>query len=435
MHDAIERIGKGEMPRELGDMGHGEFARVGRAFSDLARRLFAEASQRSSAERRLSAANDTLTVKTMQLEIYSTTVNIVRRMADRLPGCADEVEFSQVIESFAPDLMPGRPGALYLLNNSRNLLTAGASWNGKHESADQFTPSDCWGLRRGQPHVSGAGQIEIPCAHILKSGTNYVHWCLPLVAQGETVGLLYVENRDPDPAKRPEGDDVVHMLGETIALALVNLRLREKLRSQSVRDALTGLYNRRYLDESIELEFARAGRSNVPLSVVMLDIDHFKNFNDTFGHEAGDVVLKQVADVFVKATRKGDVAGRFGGEEFLLIMPGADTRQAVDRSDKVREAIQALTLTHAGQQLGTVTASFGVATFPGAGETTLELIDAADKALYAAKGAGRNRVVASDYARRLAVANRSGEGFVDLHPTPRANRGLASVQAISLNGG
>ena len=190
-------------------------------------------------------------------------------MADRLPACADEDEFSAVIQSFAPQLTPGRRVALYLMANSRNLLHKGASWGGPFTSREEFTPDDCWALRRGQEHISGAGHIEVLCAHIIGDARS-THWCVPLVAQSETVGLLYLEG-----IEEIDETDTVHVLSETIALALVNLRLREKLRSQSVRDPLTALYNRRYLDETLDLELARAVRSKVPIAVIMLDIDHF----------------------------------------------------------------------------------------------------------------------------------------------------------------
>jgi diguanylate cyclase (GGDEF)-like protein len=162
-----------------------------------------------------------------------------------------------------------------------------------------------------------------------------------------------------------------------------------------VRDPLTGIYNRRYIDETLELELARALRSKIPISVIMLDIDHFKKFNDTFGHEAGDLVLKGVAEVLATSMRRGDVAGRFGGEEFLLIMPGADLDRAMSRANTMRETIGALELSQGGQKLGRVTASFGVAIVPEDGETAEVVVQSADKAMYAAKAAGRNRVLAS----------------------------------------
>ncbi len=352
-------------------------------------RLSSEAARRDVAEAKLTETNTELRGKARSLEIYSRTVNLVRRMADRLPACADEDEFSAVIQSFAPQLTPGRRGALYLMSNSHNLLHMGASWSGPFTSREEFTPADCWALRRGQEHISGAGHIEVSCAHIV-GGAESTHWCVPLVAQSETVGLLYLEGE-------AEGDETetVHVLSETIALALVNLRLREKLRSQSVRDPLTGLYNRRYLDETLDLELARALRSKIPIAVIMLDIDQFKKFNDTFGHEAGDQVLKGVADVLATSMRRGDVAGRFGGEEFLLIMPGADLERAMSRSNTMREAIGALELSQGVQKLGTRYGLIRRGDFSGRRRNGHELVQAADKALYAAKAAGRNCVLAA----------------------------------------
>jgi len=385
------RIGGGH---QLIDTDEADFSGVASAFNDMAIRLSSEEVRRDEAERNMQVLNESLSAKASELETYSHTVNIVRRMSDRLPSCSDEEQFSAVIRSFAPELTPGRAGVLYLLNQSRNLLRAGSAWNNPTSSLDEFTPEECWGLRRGQEHVSGVGQVEVTCPHIVQNGKT--HWCMPLIAQSETVGLLYLEGAPKESAgDKFQGEDVTYMLRETIALGLVNLRLREKLRSQSVRDPLTGLFNRRYLDESLEVEFARSMRSEVPIAVIMMDIDHFKVFNDTFGHDAGDLVLKEVAAVLSRSTRKGDIAGRFGGEEFLLIMPGADAKRAVARAETMRRAISSLDLRFSGQTLGHVTASFGVAIYPTDGDTSESLLHAADQALYAAKTAGRDRVIAA----------------------------------------
>ncbi|MGH7683214.1 MAG: diguanylate cyclase [Vulcanimicrobiaceae bacterium] len=385
------RIGGGN---ELIDTDEADFSGVASAFNDMAIRLSSEEVRRDEAERSLQVLNESLTSKASELERYSRTVNVVRRMADRLPSCTDEEEFSAVIRSFAPQLTGGRAGVLYLLNNSRNLLHAGSTWDSPASSLHEFTPEECWGLRRGQEHVSGTGQVEVTCPHIVQNGKT--HWCMPLIAQSETVGLLYLEGVPQENVDHySQDEDVTYMLRETVALGLVNLRLREKLQSQSVRDPLTALFNRRYLDESLELEFARAIRSEEPIAAIMLDIDHFKKFNDTFGHDAGDVVLKEVAAVLARSTRKGDIAGRFGGEEFLLIMPGADAERALTRAEAMRRGIASIDLRFGTQPLGRVTASFGVAIFPTDGDTRETLLHAADQALYAAKAAGRDRVTAA----------------------------------------
>jgi diguanylate cyclase (GGDEF)-like protein len=164
------------------------------------------------------------------------------------------------------------------------------------------------------------------------------------------------------------------------------------LRNQSIRDSLTGLFNRRYLEESLELECSRAERSKDPISVVMLDVDHFKRFNDTFGHDAGDIVLKHIGEILRRSIRQGDVACRFGGEEFVLVLPGTGAAEALAVAERIRQSAQKLEVVYRSQSLGRITVSLGVAVYPIAGETPAELIEAADQTLYKAKNAGRDRV-------------------------------------------
>jgi diguanylate cyclase (GGDEF)-like protein len=179
-------------------------------------------------------------------------------------------------------------------------------------------------------------------------------------------------------------------VAERVALALANLKLRELLRNQSIRDALTGLYNRRYLEESLKRELHRANRASRNVSLVMLDLDHFKHFNDTFGHQVGDILLKEVAGVIKSRMRAGDLACRYGGEEFSLILAEVGTEGAQKCVESIRETIKHLSLHHRGQTLGTITVSAGIATYPAHGTNSEELIRAADEALYRAKKAGRD---------------------------------------------
>jgi diguanylate cyclase (GGDEF)-like protein len=388
LQQAFDYTGQLEGTHGLIETNEPDFAKVADAFNDMAVRLSTEAIRRAEAE-------ETLRSKARELQTHSERLNMVRRMADRLQSCTDEVEFSSVINTFAPELMHGHPGMLFLLNEAHNLLHVGCEWSNPQSSVKEFTPADCWGLRRGQEHLSGDGQVEVDCGHIIPTDGKR-HRCLPLIAQSETVGLLYLEAPSAEPIeRRAGGEGVTYMVRETMALGLVNLRLREKLRSQSVRDPLTGLFNRRYLDESLDLELERARRAESPVAVIMADIDHFKSFNDTFGHDAGDHVLKIVADVLARSMRKGDVAGRYGGEEFLLLMPGTDLEPAIARAEMLRETVSALEAGYGGRKLGRITASFGVAVFPNDGDTGAAVIQSADKSLYVAKEGGRDRVVAT----------------------------------------
>ena len=180
---------------------------------------------------------------------------------------------------------------------------------------------------------------------------------------------------------------------ERISLALANLKLREVLRSQSIRDPLTGLFNRRYMEESLEREVRRGVRNKDGVALLMLDIDHFKQFNDTYGHQAGDALLRGFGEFLSQRTRGQDVACRFGGEEFVLILSGASAADGCKRAEILRQELPQLMVEHAGQVLGRITVSIGVSAFPVHGATGEELLRTADLALYRAKKEGRDRVV------------------------------------------
>ena len=236
------------------------------------------------------------------------------------------------------------------------------------------------------------------CAHVPASAPGgYV--CVPLAAQGETLGVLCLMAPSAAGAPQKQIDEQLETLksqgaavGERISLSLANLRLRDVLRTQSIRDPLTGLFNRRYMEESLERELHRAARNNQTVSLVMLDIDHFKRFNDAFGHQAGDTLLRALGDFLSQRTRGQDVACRYGGEEFALILAGASAADAAKRSELLREELTHLAVTHSGQVLGRVTFSIGIAAYPTHATSTDQLLRAADEALYRAKDEGRDRI-------------------------------------------
>jgi diguanylate cyclase (GGDEF)-like protein len=245
----------------------------------------------------------------------------------------------------------------------------------------------------------------LKCAHVSGSpAAGYL--CVPLAAQGETLGVLYLECSS-QPANHSQGlaENQIEALGrqaravgERISLALANLRLRDVLRSQSIRDPLTGLFNRRYMEESLERELRRAARNQQSVALLMLDIDHFKDFNDTFGHQAGDTLLRALGDFLNQRTRGQDVACRYGGEEFALVLSGASIDAACKRAKVLREELEHLIVQHAGQVLGKVSLSIGISAFPNHGATSEELVHAADQGLYRAKAEGRDRIVVDDRA-------------------------------------
>jgi len=225
---------------------------------------------------------------------------------------------------------------------------------------------------------------------------------MPLAAQGETFGLLHfqADSAAEDSAGNPTDmeafvrQDFSETIAKQVSMALASLRSREQLQNQSIRDPLTGLFNRRYMEESFERELHRAARSKTPMvSFMMIDIDHFKKINDTFGHDAGDMVLRELSHILLKHSRKEDIACRFGGEEFVLCLPGASQEIAERRASDIREAISRLSLRYDGSDMGVITISVGISVYPDLGETSTELMKKADQALYQAKEAGRNRVI------------------------------------------
>ncbi|MBM7407570.1 diguanylate cyclase (GGDEF)-like protein [Sphingomonas sp. JUb134] len=327
--------------------------------------------------------------------------DLLSRMTQRMQASDTLDDLKDVIERFTPQIALGYAGRLYILDKPRQAMVEICSWLDPVHSRTEFSPLSCWALRRGLPHRTGGQNVDVPCDHLQAGGDDEADFiCLPLTAQREILGLLYLERRG-DAQQAPTRSDVyLTMLAENIGLAVANLRLRDALREMAMADPLTGLANRRHLDAVLGLELAAGER---PLSCLMMDVDHFKRINDSFGHDAGDAVLREVGATLKGSSREGALAFRFGGEEFLLLLPGLSLDQARERAEEVRGRIAAMRIEHEGKDLGTITASFGVSSTPevcGADK----LVQTADAALLRAKAAGRNRVVAADRRQEHAVA-------------------------------
>ncbi len=325
-----------------------------------------------------------------ELKKRSERATMLAKMGELLQSCISREEVFAAALGFAPKIFPSARGAVALLNAGRSAGEVIGSWNECVLPVRDFDPADCWALRTGHPHLVVAGDTTAPCAHA--AGVKNTYLCIPILAQGETLGILHLQATDEVPQLEASELSFKTTFAGQVGLSIANIRLREALRTQSVRDALTGLYNRRYLEEVLDREIRRAGRAAQSLGVLMIDLDHFKRFNDTYGHDAGDAVLRETAAFLLKNVRAEDFVCRFGGEEFVVILPTADLEGSRMRGERVRSKMRELTIMHQGKSLGMVTLSVGVATFPAHGMSPKDLMAAADAALYEAKRGGRDQV-------------------------------------------
>lgn len=330
----------------------------------------------------------------------------LRKLSGYLKASLTPAETYAAIECFGPQLFESAGGKLYLLHPPGDYLEHVATWGEPSLNEATFTLRDCWALRRAQPHWVRDARHEPLCGHVASvSKSVFPYLCVPLVAQGKLLGLLHVQRLKNETGttgasgSAQSGLNLAAAVAEEVGLALSNLTAREVLHEQSIRDPLTGLHNRRFLEDTLLRELARAKRKTHALSIVLLDIDHFKRINDTFGHGAGDMVLRRLGLVLQAYVRESDIACRVGGEEFALLLPEGPLPIATQRAEDIRKAVSDMTLKHDDQDLGVVTVSLGVATFPDHGTTADALIRAADQVLYEAKRKGRNRVVSAGVRR------------------------------------
>jgi len=352
---------------------------------------------RTNLQEQLEQAHAELQHHAEELEQRAREMSHLAQMGELLESCQSLDEAYAVIARVAEPLFAGDVGAVYALVSSGTAAEAVAAWGSPPPLRTVFSPTDCWALRRGRLHVVHEGEPELRCAHVEEPiGGGLL--CAPLVAQTETLGLLHVQLRRRAAGKAraallADRQRLVETLGEQVALALANIRLRATLREQSSRDALTGLFNRRYMEETLDRELRRAAREGYSLGLLLADLDHFKELNDAFGHAAGDETLRRIGQYLSGAVRGEDVACRFGGEEFVVILPKASLADTQRRAEALREGIKASQLDGSTPLYPTATMSVGVAAYPEHGTSVGQLIVAADSAMYRAKALGRDRVV------------------------------------------
>lgn len=353
--------------------------------------IFHNITERKQAEVAQQQANEQLSSWVNELKERNREITLLSEMTDVLQACLTIEEAYTAVSSLVQPLFPNASGGLFLINASKTLVESTASWGSTPLASEKiFTPNDCWALRRGRSHLVEDADNGLLCKH-LHHALPAQSLCVPMMAQGEALGVLYLncfELGQFTAAKQ----QLATTVAEHIALALANLKLRQTLHNQSTRDPLTGLFNRRYMEDSLGREIQRCDRKHQPLSVMMIDIDHFKRFNDSFGHEAGDTVLRELGQFLQRYVRGSDIACRYGGEEFTLILPEASIDITQKRAEQLCNDIKHLNLENRYYALGSLTLSIGIASFPTHGLSLEAVVRAADAALYIAKKEGRDTV-------------------------------------------
>jgi diguanylate cyclase (GGDEF)-like protein len=389
---------KGSQRSSFASLG-GQFAFVGIcliALVVLFILLLRDAQRRAKTSQEIAEANTKLADTIRALEDKAFESQLLTSIRDELQLCVDVDQVYKAAARSLGQLLEETSGSLCQINNSRHTVEVVSSWQGSlgTKAATDFHPLDsCCGLRSGQPRWRRPGVSEIHCAHF-KGEPPERYLCTPVSAHGNTLGVLCVTCDTDEQMELVDARmDGLRQVLQLTGMAIATLNLRTKLENQSIRDHLTGLFNRHFMQISLEREISRAARRKQTLAVFMMDLDHFKTFNDTFGHAAGDAVLKAAAQVFVGSVRAEDIACRYGGEEFTIILPDLTLQIALQRAESIRRAVERLRVPIGREETAEVTVSIGVAMYPADGETGDALLHRADMALYTAKRQGRNQIV------------------------------------------
>lgn len=307
----------------------------------------------------------------------------------------DEAEAHALVKQHLERSIDGSEALVLTRNNSDNRLAAATAVTGDSAIARKLAdaePESCLAVRLGRPYEQHSGDAPLLTCDLCGASAKEI-LCTPSLVGGEVIGsvLVRASGRVLDPADHQRIEDSVSQSAPVLA----NLRNLAIAENRAATDALTGLPNSRSCRDNLKRMVAHASRTVAPMSVVMLDLDHFKQVNDRFGHGAGDDVLAAVGEALRSTLRNSDFGGRYGGEEFLMLLPGTGQPGAQEVAEKLRAALEALEFQ---QPELTVTASFGIATYPLDALDADSLVQMADRALYVAKARGRNRVELIDSA-------------------------------------
>jgi len=346
----------------------------------------------------LRQAKDILELKLIDTSLHVKDLQYLKEMVDTLQACTSLESAAFPLAKSCELFFPSTSGMVYLAGKHSEILNPFSHWGMRSSRSPPFLKNKCLAISQGRIfHISGGDNTKW-CPHIKKPSSSLDKQgflCLPLLDQEGPFGLLYIH--DNQILSLPENEQTKKIaLAETFArqlsLSLTSLKTHDLLSNQAIVDPLTGLYNRRYFDESLRIALSEAkGRSQL-LTLLMIDIDHFKMVNDTYGHEAGDEVLKKIALLLQKYYRKEDIVCRFGGEEFMIILPETPLKVVLDKARDIRKAVPKINLSFKGEKIKNITISIGIASYPEHGFSMKKLVSTVDKALYKAKALGRNRI-------------------------------------------
>ncbi len=329
---------------------------------------------------------------------YNRELSIINTMSSRLQACQTETDMESILARSCEQLFPEDSGYLALADENTIILKQCCAWGGYPLTGRRFAIQDYALLLRDaatDDEERRAAELgaQLEAEHQISERSFAID-----ISGNDTLFGVFVMTmpQKPDHRQHAESLDVKWMMANSVvehySLALANIRLREALQQEAIRDPLTGLFNRRYMEEALGREARRAHRNHTEIGIIMLDIDYFKTVNDTHGHDAGDAVLQHLGALLTKTIRGGDIACRYGGEEFLLILPDISAGAIGHRAHKLLEHIRALRIVYRHQEL-LITMSMGVAMFPEHGTEVQTVVTAADSAMYQAKEQGRDQVV------------------------------------------
>ncbi|MDM8515666.1 cache domain-containing protein [Desulfobacterales bacterium HSG16] len=351
-------------------------------------------------EQKIKERTAELSARVKELEQHNIQANLLRNFSEMLQACQNIQETYTIIEKYISKFFPDDSGIIFKFSRNMTTLNPALSWGDPLMNHKAFTKNDCWALRQGKPYLVNDSDNSLCCTHISQTPSSG-YFCVPMIAPGKGAGLIYLQfsaEKSDIPTKQTMQSKAMkqHILitiAEHLALAQTNLELRESLLIQSMQDQLTGLYNRHYLRKTLETKFTCIKDKKSSMGIIMIDIDNFKNFNDTYGHTGGDAVLHSFGTYLKKKTGDKDIACRYGGEEFMLILLDRSLEKTHEKAEEICSYVRNKLKIDYNGRIHSITISMGVAEYPDHGETVEDIIKAADTALYQAKANGRDQVI------------------------------------------